>query len=96
MPRPTLQMVIMVAGAVMLIIGATIVVVQLELEAKTTLLHGKCAACVAGANETVRVISGERTVELAYAGSILAGIGATLAVIAAAMRPGRNVGRCHH
>jgi hypothetical protein len=62
MPRPTLQMVIMVAGAVMLIIGATIVVVQLDLEAKTTLLHGKCVACVAGANETVRVISGERNV----------------------------------
>ena len=96
MPRPTLQMVIMVAGAVMSLIGAAIVVVQLELEAKTTLLHGQCVACVAGANETVRVIPGEWNVELAYAGSIFSGIGATLAVIAAAMRPVRNVGRRHH
>jgi hypothetical protein len=75
MTRPIPLTLIMAWGVVMLLIGATIVVVQLYLEVK------------AGYLAMSDLTSGER-MKLRYLGSIIAGVGAALEVIAVvATRP---------
>jgi heme/copper-type cytochrome/quinol oxidase subunit 1 len=75
MTRPIPLTLIMALGVVMLLIGATIVVVQLYLEVK------------AGYLAMSDLASGER-MKLRYLGSIIAGVGAALEVIAVvATRP---------
>ena len=75
MTRPIPLTLIMAWGVVMLLIGATIVVVQLYLEVKAVYLAMS------------DLTSGER-MKLRYLGSIIAGVGAALEVIAVvATRP---------
>jgi hypothetical protein len=75
MTRPIPLTLIMALGVVMLLIGATIVVVQLYLEVK------------AGYLAMSDLASGER-MKLRYLGSVIAGVGAALEVIAVvATRP---------
>jgi hypothetical protein len=75
MTRPIPLTLIMALGVVMLLIGATIVVVQLYLEVK------------AGYLAMSDLASGER-MKLRYLGSVVAGVGAALEVIAVvATRP---------
>jgi hypothetical protein len=75
MTRPIPLTLIMAWGVVMLLIGATIVVVQLYLEVKAVYLAMS------------DLTSGER-MKLRYLGSVIAGVGAALEVIAVvATRP---------
>ena len=72
---PSSQLIMMALGAVLLLVGATIVVVQIYLEVK------------AGTSAGSALASGER-MKLRYLGSVIAGVGAALAVIAfVATRP---------
>jgi hypothetical protein len=75
MTRPTPQTLLMALGVVLLLIGGTIVVVQLYLEVR------------AGSPAMNDLTSGER-IKLRYLGSAIAGVGAVLEVIAlVATRP---------
>jgi hypothetical protein len=82
---PSPQLIMMALGAVLLLVGATMVVVQIYFEVKT-------GTSAAGNNMGGLARHMKLTTSYHYAGSIIAAIGAALEVIAfVATRPWRNV-----
>jgi hypothetical protein len=82
---PSPQLIMMALGAVLLLVGAPMVVVQIYFEVKT-------GTSAAGNNMGGLARHMKLTTSYHYAGSIIAAIGAALEVIAfVATRPWRNV-----